>query len=812
MCEQCENLKINQYSEDTVNRLNYGLMYHYKGEERPTTGIWTHTLRVQLPNYEFGREFLISNEGIPNAEGVKRKNGPSCLAEIESNGFIAKELCTRFRRQMMFLVQVAREGHRKLFDLVDDIRNLIPERGPRGEKEKRALLPFVGSLLSSLFGVSTEADVEAMNKNMIRMAETMNKELNVLKKTTTDLSSYITISSNRLDNLVQTVKNNAIENVKLIETGLHDVTVSLNYYGNLSLHIMQLQHAIDTLEKYYSNFLSSLEILVSGYLPMYLVPEDSLRQVIHSIEESLQELGNFYHLVHASDNLNWYYRRANFLYTRDDIYLYISLQIPLTSFSTSFKLFHLTSHYLVLHDDSLHVTELQGVPWGFAVSQSNDFYYYLNENEMRDIETKQHSNIRRIFYKSSVKSCIHAIYFEDKTGINETCNYKISMHTMTPQIEHISERTYLLTNISEYTLQCPNETITRKGCASCLLFLKPHCSLHTSFMFIPANGGPEKFKEDTSSLQHITNLPLLMQFFSNETLQDLKGDSQVFTPPLITLPKFKFYEHNLSKTFAYDEKLKIDLSKASAAVKTDGVIVNSLSEAVVLGRIPVPNDFWLSAPGIVIESLGGVIVLLIAHNCYLLHRMRYLSIAVTVLQNSAVKTNADKDLIFNYFETKQNSSFESANVHFSFSDYQMTWNVSVVSLIFLILLVFLCYKLKKRYCFSVKVKTYVILEFVSKTKPHMLIPCLTLQGNVSDFEISAKENIRDVFIDGKLKPKLNFRWETLLIKNKVSGQNIQLKSNILLTWNTARKLREIIQHEFIVHIALMQNNIMTRVD
>ena len=102
------------------------------------------------------------------------------------------------------------------------------------------------------------------------------------------------------------------------------MTVSLNYYGNLSLHIMQLQHAIDTLEKYYSNFLSSLEILVSGYLPMYLVPEDSLRQVIHSIEEYLGEMGNFYHLVHASNNLNWYYKRTNFC-THEMTYICISV-------------------------------------------------------------------------------------------------------------------------------------------------------------------------------------------------------------------------------------------------------------------------------------------------------------------------------------------------------------------------------------------------------------------------------------------------------------------------------------------------------
>jgi len=98
------------------------------------------------------------------------------------------------------------------------------------------------------------------------------------------------------------------------------------------------------------------------------------------------------------------------------------------------------------------------------------------------------------------------------------------------------------------------------------------------------------------------------------------------------LPKFQFYETSLTKTLLRDEKQKGNLEKAVQSVKNDKIIVNRLSEAIVLGNVSTYVNFWITNPGIVTIITTIVEILSILANLYLLNKIRYLLIAVAVLQ------------------------------------------------------------------------------------------------------------------------------------------------------------------------------------
>ena len=95
-------------------------------------------------------------------------------------------------------------------------------------------------------------------------------------------------------------------------------------------------------------------------------------------------------------------------------------------------------------------------------------------------------------------------------------------------------------------------------------------------------------------------------------MHDIKGYTQYVEAPNLQLQKFQFYKTSLTKTFSKDEKMKVNLEKAVQSVKNDKVIVNGLSEAIVLGKVSTYVNFWITTPGIVtiITAIVGIMSIL----------------------------------------------------------------------------------------------------------------------------------------------------------------------------------------------------------
>jgi len=242
-----------------------------------------------------------------------------CEKEMNESTKSTLSFCKRFNRQLNFLVKLGTEGEERLLKLVNDIWNLVPELAIGGRQQKRALIPVIGNFLGSLFGVATEEDVQLLNSNVEKLSKMVNKDLEVMKKTVSDLSSFATKTNVRFDELENRVKENAMQNIKLIQTVFTETAMFVDYFTNVTLHIFNLQHALDTLEKHYIAYLDSLESLVGGILPVYLVPRRALEEMLVSIQDTLKESDQNYHIIHL--DTHFYYKRASFR-PRHRIFIY----------------------------------------------------------------------------------------------------------------------------------------------------------------------------------------------------------------------------------------------------------------------------------------------------------------------------------------------------------------------------------------------------------------------------------------------------------------------------------------------------------
>jgi len=790
----------------TVNRINYGVIFKYAGQIVPTTNLLRHTFKISLPMRRDAEDFKF----VEKMDFMNHEKKP-CLRELEDRKIEVHSVCQKFLKNIEFLMQISKDGSKQMHGLVEDIYDLVPESTRKGQRQgKRAILGWGGSLLNSIFGVALQDDVDELNKNVLKLTETINKDLGIMKKTITDLSDFAEKTTSRLDALVEQIKENSIQNLKLIETVIYNEDRIVDFLSNITLNSMQLKHMIDTLTIHYTNYLSGLQVLVAGRLSLYLVPKNVLVDTIAAIQDDLQnsESGRNFRIIHK--DTDFYYKKGSYVYARDDENLFITLQIPISSFHSNFLLYHVTFHDLAMHDNNKHVIQLEEKIYGLAVSEDKKFYYELSEYELHTVNKYEHSNQKRIFKISQQKSCIMSIYLDDKSGVKNNCQYMITMHDLKPKVEHLYDNVFLLVNISEITYVCDEQEMIQKGCTTCTITLKPRCSIRAGAFYIPEALAA---RADEEGIKYVTSLPLLMQFFSNESLQNVNGYTAYLNPPIISIPNFKFYESNLSKSFSEDSRKKVNLERAVQSVKTDKVIVNGLSEAIVLGKVLPNSNYWISTPGIVSLVTTGLVIMLILSNLYLLNKLRYLIIAVAVLKSNALQTHANT-LQLNYEDQKilQSDIFENEqSIHEMFLEITKQIQPQIVTIILAItLLLLIVYKLYKKLCATNRLEFEFKIEF-STRNDYCYVHILNLSGSIDDYTISAKEFIKDITIEGWLKPVLKYNWSSLTLIDQSTANEFKIKNEIPLSWATGKILRKILQQPFKVNPVFVGNKNLKRV-
>lgn len=806
-------------SDNFINRLNYGVKFQRQSVVRPTTAIWLHTIGIPLPIQVFSAQFELRDRStlLSNGTMVGRRN--ECVhTALEPGPHVRMPLCHKYLQNVEFLVKVAKDGHNTLHQLIQDIRTLIPESRSKQEgSRKRSIIPVIGDILHGLFGTATQTDLDTINQHVIQMAESFRQQQKVIKKSATDLSSFITTSTTRIDQLVERVKENAIEGVRMVEGAITNFEVQMKYVNTLYLHTMELEHSISQLETHYVSYLNSLETLVSGFLPVYLISKDIMSQTLTSISNSLSQSNNVYHLIHTQSS--WYYRRATFIMKRDEANIYVTIQFPLSSFNSDFSVYRIHTFPLTTHENnSEHVTQINDLPAGFAIDSEQNYFYTLSDAQLRGMATHEHSNVQKVFNVVNDKSCIIALFRNDGNLIKQTCKFSIMMHSLEPGLTYLQDSTFLLTRIDQYLLTCNRTKTTMMGCKLCLVNLKANCSISTEKQYVPPSY--MQINSNTTSTKHLTNLAVLLNFFGNDTLQLIQGDTLLYEEAQISLPPLRFFEHKINEKVAQDRKLKIDLMKASEAIKTDGIILNGLSEAIVTGEVKTGEAFWTSIPGFVSEINSAIILLLIFNVCYLLFRVRKLSITVMVLQTNALKTHADQPLVFNYFKsidslTNTSSIADSSSALHTIiiQTTERLWPYLLVCFIGVTLMLFTGYKIWKHTCkqSEINIKFSMMLE-INSNQRSVFVKILDLFGQPQDFRVTAEDFIRDLKVEGCILPKLKFIWETVCLTDQVTGEEFRIKLSHPLTWKQASTLRQKLSRPFVVLPVFVKDNQLTRIN
>ena len=298
---------------------------------------------------------------------------------------------------------------------------------------------------------------------------------------------------------------------------------------------------------------------------------------------------------------------------------------------------------------------------------------------------------------------------------------------------------------------------------------------------------------------------------------NLKGDTLLNSELEAELPQFRLYEEKARAAYAREDKTAVDLNQAAEMVKSDKVIISSLSEALVSGEIPL-ETFWYSTQGVVVESMSVVIVFLIVNGVYLLYTQRKLAIALALLQAHVKSTRAQETLFkLKYVASTNMPTKENHNCTEHDALQNLIINVSssispqILAVLALLLIAgVLAWKLVRRfYNGSVTSSTWLALEFNIGNKSEF-VNLISINGQIGDFESTAKDYIKNISVSGTIRPRIHFKWASFKITNLVTKHSYSLEESYPVSWRNAKQLREILKKAFICVPVLIKRNEIVR--
>jgi hypothetical protein len=790
-----------------VNRLNYGVYFAYKDTITPVTRIWRHTFSIPLPPRRFLYEFTDEYEHVNFTDYARARDFFTRVRRPHMDGQTktAKNPTDQSKLQQL-VVDILRNYLVTINEQLDMIYDILPgvylttPLGRNNTRTQRALIPVVGTILKSLFGTSTSEDTDALKKHVMEIAKTQSHEIEIMKKESTAIRSFVTQSTDKLNNLAETVKADLVANINLIHAEAEAWRESVSYTNRMLGYISNLQHNMHQLSLNYAELLGALESLINGKVSPMLIPARALFNVMARIRRDVSQEDS----TIVFDDPSFYYHKGTFVFAREGEVLYITLQFPMSTFENMpFDVFEIRSFPMVLPNSDNNVMNIKGLPRGLVIHRDREYFYTLTQVELEDIGVHHHAHPRTIFSKVKKGSCLTAIFYDEGKDVDKFCSYEITTNGLQPVISLIRDSTYFLVNIENYTLQCDDHTKVVPGCRSCMITLPPRCRLQHNDWMVPMT----KFDgQETSAIDqtHVLNIPLLMQFFDNTTLAALRGDDFFATEPNITLPDFKYFSHEITNTFATQDQMSHDLAKTAQAVLNNRYIVDNLGQSLILGDVELDKDlFWFSAKGLVVEISLTISVCLLIVSVYFYFRLRKLTIALLLLQAGGLprtEARSDGGLVLNYFEgtTPDVDPKSVIDVQLLIQEWHSSnWPFVYIGIATTIIVYFVgrkLYKRARRYCPNTN-NCFLALEFVQNGNV-LMIPLIKLQGTPVQYLVSANEFIDNVRVSGWCRPTMEITWPSLQITSKLTGATIPVESHIALSIIASYHLKRIISKNF----------------
>ena len=193
-------------------------------------------------------------------------------------------------------------------------------------RSKRAVLGIIGEISKSIFGTATTKDVKLLAKHISHLEDIQGQNEEILSHLGDELSSFITISTERHNSLVELIAENH-DVIKSLSAQATALMQSLRSNREFYCYLIKEVYYAMILQTSASNFVQDIDDLLQHKSSMHIIPYDNIRNAMAHINEKLTDQHTRLTILPmTSKDL---YTSIPFFWIYRNNALYISLKFPL---------------------------------------------------------------------------------------------------------------------------------------------------------------------------------------------------------------------------------------------------------------------------------------------------------------------------------------------------------------------------------------------------------------------------------------------------------------------------------------------------
>ena len=314
----------------STEHLNYGISFKEVGPVKFSVDVWRHSYLIGIPNHlDIPLLQYCSSPSRPCMERIAIFNNINAVRQGLINTF------------------------NNTFVLIQELlpNTVLPNNSTR---HKKALFGFLGSLAHDLFGVSTDDQLKQITNQMNVLKKAMSGMSNVMAQNNKEFASYVKTVDDRIDNVMQGIKQNSIAN-DLLKQEIQSSSATIGEFITttstaLAQEIASSNYVTQTLEI----LRQAITDLAEGQLSPSLIKPEMLATTIAEVQDMLVKQYPNYRLAIA--DVTFYYKQASFSVIRQDNNILITVDFPIAS-ADVFQLFRIYSFPIPINQSSLHATQ-----------------------------------------------------------------------------------------------------------------------------------------------------------------------------------------------------------------------------------------------------------------------------------------------------------------------------------------------------------------------------------------------------------------------------------------------------------------------
>ena len=771
------------------SRVNYGIIFRRTQNFELVTDHWLHTFSLPLPTVTY-------DTALPDfCVNISETSSRSPLAVT----------CTRLRPLLSTLSQLMNRSTGHLQSVMGHVDALMPQwTWHTGSKLKRGLGSWLGSGISWTFGLAQQSDVDALKHSVRHVAHNIDVALNSWQKLEGDMKSYTVLNNERVTNLANAMNDTQIV-VSLLE---HQISRSRSEFSAMQPVVDAIVRKLISYISFEDDFImlyTALSDLLHSRLSPILVPHEMLQHVLNNVRDDLYAINPRYRLLRhmASD----YYRMSDFLLTKHDHRLYVTLRLPITTRSPHFELFKIETFPVNVPDNPTLATVLKDPPFAIAVPTRLPIAYIV-------FQTAEQVNIVEGMFDISIsdvsllpyayKHCITALYRDMIRDVNDFCTFSVIRRNLQPSVIHLLDNRVLLSNVPTVQLNCGrNDVRNSTGCELCVFHIPCGCALFTPYTIVQATFSSCSDTPDNITMLHGLNLIVLQQFFEPEQLGSLLGSTLLDSSIETDLPVFRTYENDQKHRLAADEKYKYNLLKLANLTKHDTIAFHSLADAL---RHELKSESAISE-ATYIETIKswqlwlfiGTLIIAACAVVFTFHlwlKVRYLTACLITL-GRLPSAHAQIPTYLSYFTTTVPAPTVHSGIASSESSFVQCSDILYVAMSVALILLFLMFvmlvyrQLTSHFC-----RGWTFCLNIGNENENVLVDIQTLPNHPYCYSLSAVTFVKSMKIEGHVSPKLLIEWPTLKILFWPNSTIMQMRAFAKLSFSQTRQLGRILLTDF----------------